>query len=233
MKRAYVLLLALLLILAGCAGKKETNDISVKDVCCPYEIVHKNDGVEITLQDGEKRGVLWSAEVIPGDICRVTPEECKAENTCIYRVTGEEEGVAQLTFTAVQPDEAVAFVLTLEVRVDANGKAVVASCRHQQREENSEEVNGLKYKWNVDVDGILHFSFINSEDRWSVRNNSENICTLTEAMSTPSGCRFSARANTPGETTVVLVGEVTLREVSVVLRVDADGALSILSVGEK
>ena len=122
MKRAYVLFLALLLILTGCAKKEKINNVSVKDVCCPYEINHKKDVVELTLHDGKQSGISWRVETIPEGICQVTEENIDKEYTCRYHLSGKEEGAAQLTFTALQSDETVCFVLDLVVNVDSKGK---------------------------------------------------------------------------------------------------------------
>ena len=142
MKKAYVLLLALLLILTGCSGKEKTNNASVKDVCCPYEINHKKDGVDITLKDGEKRGILWRVDAIPEYVCDVSQVDIDKEYTCQYRITGKEEGAAQLTFTALQSDETVCFALDLVVNVDSEGKVFVSSYQHQERKDNSVEADG-------------------------------------------------------------------------------------------
>ena len=102
MKRAYVLLLALLLLLTGCTGKGQTNHVTVKDVCCPYEIDHTKGVAEITLQDGEKSGILWQVQVIPDDVCEVTQEDPKDEYTSRYLIVGKEAGAATLTFSALR-----------------------------------------------------------------------------------------------------------------------------------
>ena len=226
-------MLAILLILAGCTGKVETKDISVNDVCCPYEIHHEGNGVEITLQDGEKSGILWQMEVIPEDICEVTRENTDEEYFCRYRVAGKEEGAAQLTFTALQADETVSFVLTVIVHVDAEGKATVSSYQHREREATSVEADGLTYKWNVDVDGILNFSFINNEDSWSVRGDGADVCVISNALSTPTGCKFSAQAKGAGEVALLLVGEDTQREIRVLIRAEDSGKLQVVSVQEQ
>lgn len=233
MKRAYVLLLALLLLLTGCAGKEKTNDVSVKDVCCPYEIIHKEDVVELILHDGKRSGVLWRVQTIPEDLCQVTQENVSKEYTCQYRLSGKDEGVAQLTFTALQPDETVCFVLTLIVNVDSEGKTAVFSYQHQERKENSVEADGLSYKWNVDTDGILNFSFINQEDNWSVRAEDSEAFVLSNMMSTPVGCKFSAQAVAAGQTTIVLVSENTQRSIHVVIQADDQRQMEVISVQEQ
>ena len=123
MKRVYVLLLVLLLLFAGCARKEKINNISVEDVCCPYEIKHQKDGIELILRDGGQSEIQWRVETIPEDFCQVTQENIDQENTWRYRLTGKKEGVVQVTFTALRTDETVCFVLTLLVDVDAEGKA--------------------------------------------------------------------------------------------------------------
>jgi hypothetical protein len=233
MKRVQVLLLALLLLLTGCAGREKVNNISVKDVRCPYEINHAEDAIELTLCDGEKKGISWRVETVSEDTCRVTQVQTDREYTCRYRLTGEEEGVELLTFTALQPDETACFVLTLVVNVDSQGKASVYSYQHQERKENVVDANGLKYKWNVDVDGILNFSFINQEDKWSVRGDGADIFALSNMMSTPVGCKFSAQAKGAGQATIALVSENTQRTIHVVLQADADGKMEVLSVQEQ
>ena len=233
MKRVCAILLALLLILSGCAGKVETKDISVKDTCCPYEISHKKDVVELILQDGEKQGICWDMEAMPADICEVTKEDSQQDYTTRYRIAGLQAGATQLTFTAKRADETVAFVLTLLVDVDAETKAVVSSCQHQQMQSATVEADGLRYQWNVDAGGVLHFAFTNDEDTWSIFGDGEGVCTLSNVMSTPAGCKFSARAKTAGQTTVVLKGETTQRIVHVVLQADDHGKLEIVSVQEQ
>jgi hypothetical protein len=232
MKKAYALLLALLLILTGCAGEEKHKTVSVEDVCCPYEINHENNGVTLTLQDGDKSGIQWRVENDPEGICRVTQEDAGREYTCRYRVSGIEEGAAQLTFTALKADDTVRFALTLVVNVDPDGRTVVTSYQHRQREEASVDANGLNYKWNVDIDGVLNFSFLNQEDRWSVGAEESDAIIMTNMMSTPAGCKFSAEARAVGQATVVLVGEMTQRTVQVVIQADDSGKMQVISVQE-
>ena len=233
MKRAYVLLLVLLLILTGCAGKEKINNVSVKDVCCPYEIKHEKDGVEITLRDGRRSGILWRVETTSEGFCRVTQENVQKEYTSRYRLTGEAEGAEQLTFTAIQPDETVCFVLTLVVNVGSEGKTVVTSYQHQERKDNVVDADGLNYKWNVDVNGVLNFSFINEDDRWSISGEGADVFVLSHMMSTPVGCKFSAQANAAGEITIVLTGEATDRRIHVVIRADDNRKMEVISVQEQ
>ena len=233
MKRAYALFLALLLILTGCAKKEKTNHVAVKDICCPYEIIHKNDAVEITLRDGEQSGILWRVETVPEDICQVTQENIDEEYTSRYLLSGKEEGAAQLTFTALQSDETVRFALTLVVNVDSEGKTVVSSHQHQERKDNSVDADGLNYKWNVDINGILNFSFINQEDNWSVRGDGADVFVLSNMMSTPAGCKFSAQAKGAGQTTIVMVSENTQRTIHVVIQADDNGKIEVISVQEQ
>jgi hypothetical protein len=233
MKRVAVLFLALMLMLTGCAGKEKERNASVEDVCCPYEINHKKEAVELTLQDGRKSGVLWHVETVPEDVCQVTQEELNGEYTCRYRLSGKVEGAAQLIFTAVQPDQTPCFVLELVVNVDSDGKTVVSSYQHHERKENVVEAEGLHYKWNVDVNGILNFSFINREDNWSVQGDGGDVFVLSNMMSTPTGCKFSAQAIATGKTTINLVSENTQRRVQVVLQADDQGKMEVISVQEQ
>ena len=233
MKRAYVLLLALLLILTGCAKKEKINNISVKDVCCPYEINHKKDVVEITLHDGKQSGISWRVETVPEDICQVTEENIDKEYTCRYHLSGKEEGAAQLTFTALQTDQTACFVLSLVVNVDSEGKAFVSSYQHQERKDNSVDADGLNYKWNVDINGILNFSFINQEDHWSVSGDGTDAFVLSNMMSTPSGCKFSAQAIAAGQTTIVLTGENSQRTIHVTIQADDQRKMEVISVQEQ
>lgn len=233
MKRVYVLLLVLLLLFAGCARKEKINNISVEDVCCPYEIKHQKDGIELILRDGGQSEIQWRVETIPEDYCQVTQENIDQENTWRYRLTGKKEGVVQVTFTALRTDETVCFVLTLLLDVDAEGKAVVSDYQHHERKENSVQENGLRYKWNVDTNGILNFSFLNEEDNWSVRAAEEDIFIFSNMLSTPSGCRFSAQAKAVGKTTIILVGENSQRTIHVVIQADESGKMELVSVQEQ
>lgn len=233
MKRAYVLLLVLLLILTGCARKEKADNVSVKDVCCPYEINHKKDVIEVTLQDGGQIGVLWNVETIPEDICQVTQENIDKEYTTRYNLSGKEEGAAQLTFAALQPDGTVCFVLDLVVNVDSEGKAVVSSYQHHERKDNIVDADGLNYKWNVDTNGILNFSFINQEDNWSVHGDGADVFVLSNMMSTPSGCKFSAQAIAAGQATIVLTSENTQRTIHVIIQADQQRKIEVISVQEQ
>jgi hypothetical protein len=233
MKRAYVLFLVFLLILTGCANKGKINNVSVRNVRCPYEINHKKDAVEITLRDGEQSGILWVVETFPEDICQATQENINKKYTCRYLLEGKEEGVAQLTFTAQQPDETVCFVLDLFVEVDSEGKLVVSSYQHSERHDVSVEKDGLNYKWNLDTDGSLNFAFVDQEDNWSVSGNGGEVFTFSNMMSTPSGCKFSVQAKAAGQTTVILTGENTQRTVHVVVQADDNGKMDVISVQEQ
>lgn len=233
MKRASVLFLVLLLVLTGCAGKGKTNLISVKDVCCPYEISHENNVVTVTLQDGQQSGVLWRVDVTSEYICQVTQESSKEAYTSRYRLSGKEEGVTMLTFSALQADESVCFELALIVDVDAQGKAVVTSYQHREREEASVEADGLRYKWSVDTDGTLNFSFINEEDNWVVQGDGGAVVELFNNMSTPVGGKFSARFKAAGQVTVSFVGRNTERVIHVVIQADENRNLKVISVQEQ
>ena len=233
MKRAYILLAALLLLLTGCAGKGQNHDVSVKDVCCPYDIRHKEDAVELTLWDGEQSGILWSVESVPEELVQVAEEEAGQEFTSRYRLTGMEEGAAKLTFTARQPDETVCFVLSLIVNVDAEGKAFVSTHQHQERKETAVDADGLTYEWNVDTNGILNFSFINQEENWSVAGDGGEVFVFSNMMSTSYGCKFSAQATAGGETTVILSGNRSQRTVHVLIRADDSGKMEVVSVQEQ
>ena len=233
MKRAYVLLLAMLMLLTGCAGKRKINHVSVTDVCCPYEIKQNKEVVEITLRDDQQMGVLWHVDTVPEEICQVTQEDVDKEYTCRYRLTGQFEGTAQLTFTALQPDETACFCLDLVVNVDAKGKVSVFSYQHRERTDNSISADGLDYKWNIDLNGILNFSFINQEDEWSLIAEETDAFILTNTISTPVGCKFSAQATAAGQTTIVLTGENTKRKVHVVIQADEQGKMEVLSVQEQ
>ena len=233
MKRICILLLTLLLILTGCKSKDKINNVSVKDVSCPYKISHKKDGVVITLQDGQKSGISWRVETIPEDICQVTQETINKEYAVRYRLSGKAEGAAQLTFTALQTDETDCFVLTLIVNVDSEGKAIVSSYQHYERKDNIVETDGLNYKWNVDTNGILNFSFINQEDNWSVSGDGADTFILSNMMSSPSGCKFSAQAKAAGQATIVLASENTQRTIHVVIQADDQGKMEVISVQEQ
>ena len=232
MKRAGVLFLAVLLILTGCRSKDKINDVSANDVCCPYEISHKDDGIDITLQDGKESGILWSVEVIPEDICEVSQVDVDKAFFCQYRINGKEEGAAQLIFSALTEDT-VQFTLTLVVDVDAKGKAVVSDCRHWERAGEVVDTDGLKYKWHVDEKGTLNFSFINKDDFWQVSGDGDGVCTLAEVLSTPSGCKFSVQANASGQATVQLMGETSQRVIEVKIQADDNGKLEVISVQEQ
>ena len=233
MKRVYVLFLAILLTLTGCTSKVKGKDVSVKDVCCPYKIDHSAGGIELSFRDAEKIGLNWHVNAIPEDTCEVTQADNKKEYACQYRIDGREEGLAQLTFTATQEDETVVFELVLLVNVNAKGKAIVTSYQHRERVGASVEEDGLKYSWNVDIDGTLHFSFVNMQDHWRVYGDGENICTLSNQMATPAGCKFSAQPIAAGKTTVELIGEETQRKISVVIKVDKNMDLAVVSVQER
>lgn len=233
MRRAYVLFLALVLVLTGCAGNETANDISVKDVCCPYEINHKDDVVEITLRDGDQIGILWRVETVPENICHVTQEKADKENASLFRLSGKEEGVAGLTFTALQSDEKIRFVLDLVVNVDAEGKVLVTSHEYHETKDNVVETDGLSYMWNVDANGILNFSFINQEDKWSVRGDGADVFVLSNMISTPSGCEFSAQAKAAGQTTIVLVGDKNQRTIHVLIESDDNLKMKVISVQEQ
>ena len=233
MKRACVCLLALMLILTGCGGKEKNDRISVKDVCCPYEIDQKKDAVALTLHNGRQSGILWDVEAVPEGICTVTRESGDQEDPSRYLLTGMKEGAAQLTFTAAQDDGKVSFVLTLMAEVDAEGRTVVSAYEHHESADISVEAEGLNYKWNVDVDGILNFTLMNEEDEWRVTGSEGQSALLTNTMSASFGCKFSAQAGTAGQTTVILTGENTRRTIHVVVQTDESGTLEVTSVQEQ
>ena len=232
MKRMYVLLLAMVLLLAGCGGKTKTKDISAKDVCCPYEIEHKKDAVEITLRDGAKRGILWNVEALPTEVCEVTQEKSGKDDVCKYRISGLVEGATHLTFTAQQEDQTIVFSLEVIASVDSEGKVTISDYRHMERSGGPSEEESLNYRWDVDENGILTFSFFNSDDRWSVRGDGKDVCVLSDMMSMPSGCQFSAQAKSDGKISVLLTGKTTQRTIHVTLQVE-DGVLEVMSVQEQ
>ena len=233
MKKVFILLLAVLLIFTGCAGRGKANDVSVKDISYPYEVRHAKDAVEITLRDAANSGTNWKMEAIPNDVCAVTREDTAEAGAYRYRVVGNVEGAAQLTFSAVQDDTTAIFTLTVVINVDSKGRAVATSCRHWEREGASVEADGLEYTWSVDETGLLSFSFSNPDDFWRVEGDGENVCTLIAKMATPSGCMFTAQPKDVGQTTIKLVGVESQREVHVVIRADENGKLAIVSVQEQ
>ena len=232
MKRMYVLLLAMVLLLAGCGGKTKTKDISAKDVCCPYEIEHKKDAVEITLRDGAKRGILWNVEALPTEVCEVTQEKSGKDDVCKYRISGLAEGATHLTFTAQQEDQTVVFSLEVIASVDSEGKVTISDYRHKERSGVRSEEESLDYRWDVDENGILTFSFFDDNDQWRVRGDGNGVCALSNMLSTSSGCQFSAQAISDGEINVVLTGKTTQRTIYVTLQVE-DGVLEVISVQEQ
>ena len=183
--------------------------------------------------DGEKSGIHWTVKAIPEKLCEVTPEDTGDEYKSRYRVTGANAGTAQLIFTAALEDETAVFALTLMAEVDANGEAEIAASSHWERQTESVEADGLNYRWEVDKSGVLHFNFIDGEDRWSVRGDDEEICTILEKLSTSSGCQFSVQAKSTGETTVLLVAKNSQRTIGVVLCADESGNVSVVSVQEQ
>lgn len=232
MKRMYVLLLAMVLLLAGCGGKTKTKDISDKDVSCPYEIDHKKDWVEITLRDGAERGILWNVEALPADVCEVTQEKSGKDDVCKYRINGLAEGASHLTFTAQQEDQTIAFSLEVIASVDSEGKVTISDYRHKERSGVRSEEESLDYRWDVDENGILTFSFFDDNDQWRVRGDGNGVCALSNMLSTSSGCQFSAQAISDGEINVVLTGKTTQRTIYVTLQVE-DGVLEVISVQEQ
>lgn len=231
MKKVYALLLALVLVLTGCAGKEKVKDVSVKDALCSYKIDHKNKDLEITLRDDSKIGVLWTTQILPEGICEMTQQN-KNDQTARFQVTGVAEGAAKLTFTALQNEE-VRFALTVLVNVDSDCKVTLGDYRHQESQMVSVEESGLNYQWNVDADGVLNFTFINTQDAWSVENSGTGVCEIIDTMGMPSGCQFSAVANASGQASVTLVGEMTQRRVVVVMEADENGKLEVTSVQEQ
>ena len=232
MKRMFVLLLAMLLLLAGCGGKTKTKDISDKDVSCPYEIDHKKDWVEITLRDGAERGILWNVEALPADVCEVTQEKSGKDDVCKYRISGLAEGATHLTFTAQQEEQTVVFSLEVIASVDSEGKVTISDYRHKERSGVRSEEESLDYRWDVDENGILTFSFFDDNDQWRVRGDGNGVCALSNMLSTSSGCQFSAQAISDGEINVVLTGKTTQRTIYVTLQVE-DGVLEVISVQEQ
>ena len=233
MKRIVVLLLAMLLILTGCAGRAKADDVSVQDIRYPYEVRHVNGAVEITWSDADNSASSWTMNVVPDDVCQVVQDDSASAGTYRYRVLGVLEGAAQLTFIAAQDDGTEIFILTVVINVDSKGRAAATSCRHWQREGASVEANGLAYTWTVDENGLLTFDFTNSDDFWKLEGDGEGICTLVTKMATPSGYHFTAWAKAAGETAILLVGENSQRTIRVIIRVDESGNLAIASVQEQ
>ena len=225
MKRVFLLLLAVVLLATGCAGSRNAKDVSVEDARCPYEIRHQEGTLAVTLR-GED--VTWHTTLVPEDVCELT----QGEGNGRYSITGLAEGAAQVVFTALDEKEREAFVLTLVVQIAANKTVSLESYDHRERTDTAMEEGGLSYQWNVDVNGILTFSFLNTEDRWSVHGEGEEICTLFDKLATSGGCKFSAEAKSEGQTVVTLVGETTGRTVYVTVQVAAD-TLEIVSVQEQ
>ena len=233
MKKVFIWLLAMLLIFTGCAGLKKVEDIRISDTICPY-FIHYNKGVlEVTLQINSENALQWQVNALPDDICRVAEISVEGENMVRYDVTGVEPGATQLTFTALQEEGAIAFVLTLIVDVDSAKRATVRQYEHQERQSAHEELNGLTYQWNVDVDGVLSFNFTDTEDMWFISNAESTVFRYRQRLSTSSGCQFSLQAVSAGQDTVVLTGENTQRVIHVVVKADENGKLEVVSVQEQ
>ena len=188
--------------------------------------------MEITLKNGELGELQWQMETTPEDVCEVVQISEGKDGVSQYRVTGLLEGAAQIRFTALKGEEAI-FALSLVVHVDGEGKTSLSSCEHWQREGDSVSAEGLQYDWNVDANGVLHFSFVNSEDRWSVRETEQEVCSLSEKMATPVGCKFSAEAKSAGQADIFLVGETTQRKIIVRIQANDEGKLEVISVQEQ
>ena len=233
MKKLCVLILAMLMVLTGCAGKEKIRDASVRKTVCPYKINHKRDFVEITLRDGKKQDLLWDVQMNPEGICQLKQIKTTKARTVKYCVTGGEDGAALLTFTAAKQDQPASFVLYLLVNVDQKGKVTISDYQHQDLSSASVEEDGLQYKWYVDVDGVLHFDFFNNEDSWHVSSDSDDVCDISNKLSTPSGCTFSAKAKSKGKCSVVLMGKTTQRRVDVTIKVDKEGNMEVTSVQEQ
>jgi hypothetical protein len=85
----------------------------------------------------------------------------------------------------------------------------------------------------VDINGILNFSFINQEDHWSVSGDGADAFVLSNMMSTPSGCKFSAQAKAAGQTTIVLTSENSQRTIHVTIQADDQRKMEVTSVQEQ
>ena len=233
MKKVYILLMAMLLILTGCAGIKGMKDIRVTDAMCPYTVQYKKGVLEVTLQNQSGNPLQWQVKAMPNDVCKVAEVPQTVENTVCYTITGEIPGAAQLTFTALREDGTATFELNMIVEVGSNKKATVQDYEHQESEHVAEESNGLSYAWDVDVDGILTFSFTNTDDFWSVSNTKSTVYKFTTRLSSPSGCSFGLRALAAGQDTVILTSETAQRTIHVVVQVDDAGNLTVVSVQEQ
>ena len=233
MKKVLILLLAVLLMVTGCAGRKKADNVSVKNVSYPYELRHVNNAVEITLTDDANSASSWTVKALPDDVCQVTRDETAAAGTCRYRVVGVLEGAAQLTFAVTQDNGTEIFTLTVVIDVDSKGRAVATSCRHWEQEGGSVEADGLAYTWAVDESGLLSFYFFNSDDFWTLTGDGGEVCALVTNMTTPSGYQLTARATATGEATFLLVGRNTQKAIQVVIRVDESGNMAIASVQEQ
>lgn len=233
MKKAYVFILAMLLVLTGCGGENKKKDVSVTDVCCPYKLQHKEQTLQITLEDAQESGLTWQVKLMPEGICQAVRQDSKKNYVACYDVIGIQEGAAQLTLTAVQEDQTVDFTLSVVVNVDAQGNVTLASSQHQQREHTLVETEDFTYEWDVDVNGVLNFRFSDSEDLWSISGDGGEVCTILSSLSTPSGCKFSARPESAGQVSILLIGEFTQREIAVVLQADEAGNLEVVEVREQ
>lgn len=233
MKKVYILLLAMLLILTGCAETKRMKDIRVTDAMCPYTVQYKKGVLEVALQNKSGSPLQWQVKAMPDDVCQVAEVPQTKEDTLRYTITGKVPGAAQVTFTALREDGTAAFELDMIVEVDSKQKATVQDCKHQESQYVAEESNGLSYAWNVDVDGILSFSFTNADDFWAISNTKSAVYKFTSRLSSPSGCSFSLRALAAGQDTIVLTGETTQRTIHVVVQVDDAGNLTVVSVQEQ
>ena len=233
MKRIFALFLALLFILTACSGKKTIDHISVQNICCPYEINHIEDVVEITLSDGDRNGIQWQVTSQPEDICQVTQDNIDKDDSCRYRVSGNVEGAAELSFTALEENGTACFVLTVIVNVDSEGKTTVSTYQHTERKDHSVEEGGLQYHWNTDINGTLNFSLKDQEDNWSVTGDGADVFVLSNMMSTPVGCKFSAQAKGAGQATIVLVSQNARRTVHVIIQADDEGNIEVISVQEQ
>lgn len=234
MKKRILCLLVALLLLAGCKQQEQAKeDIAVTDALCPYRITYREGGLQLEANGNQVRDVFWEITAVPEDVCSITRQPDQ-NGSCLYQIDAVMEGAAQLCLRAYSGENTdnVRFELTVDLSADGQKQITVLQSQHKQIQLTEVETEKLRYKWEVDMQGVLRFVLLEKETSWTLEADADKVCAVSAGKYLPSGFSFEAEPLQAGTATVTLREEEG-RTLVISLQVDAAGNITLGSVQEQ